>query len=185
VRHVISVLTVVAFAAVSVGRGQAPPMGPPAVRIDQAAGPPGGLVNASFYLVRPADQIGAIAVDVVFQNRFVSFVKAELSGIAEGADAHLTVLPKATGTNKTESTIQLKLSTIEEGGSKQPLPVGGLVRMQFKISDAAKPGTVVDLKVSGTVRKVAAPQTTTNVNGAPGQVIVSEKSIISCFFYMH
>jgi len=155
------------------------------VTLSQTAGAPGLTVSMPLY-VAGADgvRIGTIHLRLTFPKAKVSFDKAELSGLGEGVGIVMTTEQQDAGDS---ASVLLTLTTkAVEGAAREAVPDGPIAHLAFKLAADAKVGEVVTLKPRVSAETLdAPPKTVAGISAPDGQIVVSEPSVSSCFFYMH
>jgi len=153
------------------------------VTMAQSVGPPGGNVAVPIQLVAAEPgQVGSLTLKVHFPSAQLTFTKVEISGLGEAVGAEATAVAKETAG---ETVLELTIAAPEKIGTRTPLPDGPIAHLLFRIARGLKPETVIPLKVhvaAGGARPGAGP---VRVAARDGEIIVSNPSVIGCFFYMH
>lgn len=153
------------------------------VTLAQSVGPPGGNVAVPIQLAAAEPgQVGSLTLKVHFPAAQLTFTKVEMGGLGEAVAAQAAAVAKE---NAGETLLELTIATPEKDGLRTPLPDGPIAHLLFKIASRLKPETVINLKVhvaAGGARTGAGP---VRVEARDGEIIVSNPSVIGCFFYMH
>ena len=153
------------------------------VTIAQSAGPPGGSVAVPIQLAAAEPgQVGSLTLQLRFPAAQLTFTKIEMGGLGEAVGAEAAVVAKEIAG---ETLLELTIAAPEKNGTRTPLPDGPIAHLLFKIASGLTPETVIPLKVhvaAGGARPGAGP---VRVVARDGEIIVSNPSVIGCFFYMH
>lgn len=153
------------------------------VTLAQSVGPPGGSVAVPIQLVAAEpDQVGSLTVKLRFATARLTFTKVEMGGLAEAVGAEATAVAKDTAG---ETLLELTIAVPETNGIRTPLPDGPLADLLFKIALGLKPETVIPLKVEVAAGGARAGAQPIRVGARDGEIIVSNPTVIGCFFYMH
>lgn len=155
----------------------------PRVEITQSAGPPGGTVAVPIRLVdAERAKIGALKVTLRFSAASLTFMKVEVGGLGEAVGAEATAKSERDGP---EIVLEITMATPETGAGREPLPVGPIAQMLFTVAKNLKPETAIRMRVAASgagARDVSEPVA---VAAKDAEIIVSNPTVISCFFYMH
>jgi hypothetical protein len=153
------------------------------ITLSQTSGPPDSDVTVPIYFAGAKGvRAGSLELQVAFPAAPLTFVRGELSGLGEGVGAALEA--KATPGHD-ESTLHVSLST-KGSPSREPVPDGPIAYLVFKLAKSAKPGAVFPLKSKATVRSMDDPPKPIEPVSVPeSQIVVSDPTVTSCFFYMH
>lgn len=143
----------------------------------------GDTVDIPIYLSAPDTiQVGSVVQTISFPKKLLSLTRAQLGLAAEQSQAELRTKTTDAGNNSDLSLVEIAIS------SKEPMKPGVLAYLKFKVSTAAREGTiplkVMDLKAA-TVRggpvQVA--------KGRDGEVAVFNTTeampAVGCFFFTH
>lgn len=155
-----------------------------AVTIGQAKGSPEGQMPLTITLAPGRGvEVGSLSMTIRFPVKPVAFLRVELGGVTQGVGAEAKAEVKE---EKDEAVLLVTIATPEKDGVRAALPQGPLVDLWFKITQDAKPDTVIPLtvvaaKATGTKAGAEAVKIETH----DGQISVSKPIITSCFFYMH
>lgn len=154
----------------------------PRVSLPQSAGPPGGKVAVPIQVTIPDGvEIGQMTLTVRTPAASLAFGSVSLGGLAVGVDM------KAEASTKTDGqdlVLTVVLSTPEEGGKRIPMPAGPIGDLLFTVAKDAVVETGIPLAL--TVKATsAAGGAAVDMQAKDGQVVVSNPSVVTCFFYMH
>lgn len=156
------------------------------VTVSQSAGPPDSKVTVPVYFTPAAGvAVGRLVLDVKVPSALLTFQGAELSGLSEGLGVTADVSQKA-GPDDGSTIVHIVLAAQAQGSSREPLPDGPLVHLAFVVAASVKPGTVIPLEPTATAQTFDdPPRAVEPLVVPPGEIVVSEPGISSCFFYMH
>lgn len=181
----------------TVGAGALPGWGPAAaqdvnaiqeetaarVTFPQSVGPPGGVVSIPVQLAGGrAVKIGALTVTLRFPAARLTFTKAEVGGLGTAVGAKVTARTERQGD---DTVLNLTIATPEVSGARTALPDGPIAQVMFTVAKDLKPETVIALKGEAAAFGLSAAATPVTIPAGDGEIIVSNPSVISCFFYMH
>lgn len=155
----------------------------PRVKIAQSVGPPGGIAAVPIQLAGvESGHIGTLTLKLRFPGNKLTFTKVEVGGLGDSVGAVATTGIQRRGD---ETLLEVTIATPETEGVRAPIPDGPIVQLMFKVAKDLKPETVipVTLEASGVGAKAGAQPV--KVSARDGEIIVSNPSVISCFFYMH
>lgn len=154
----------------------------PRVEVTQSVGPPGGKVAVPVRLVGadPA-QIGSVTLVLSFPASSLTFEKLEIGGLGEAVGATGTSSWERRGANV---ALQVTIETPDRDGNREPLPDGPVAQILFTVARDLEPETVIRMTVEATARPLGAGETIP-IAAKPAEIVVSNPTVISCFFYMH
>jgi hypothetical protein len=156
------------------------------ITISTSSAPPDGQAVLPIYLSVPdAVRVGAIDLKLAFPKAHLSFVKVEPSGLARGVDAILrSELGDDLGVDR--AVVMLRISTIEQGGSREAIPAGPVAHVVFKVDKNARPESTIRLShAARAVTTDTPPRAVRPLAASGGEVVVSSAPVPACFFFMH
>ena len=143
----------------------------------------GDTVDIPVYLTAPDPiKVGSVAQTISFPKKLLSLTRAQLGPAAEQSQAEIRTKTTNASDNSDLSLIEIAIS------SKEPMKAGVLAYLKFKVSTAAREGTirlkVVALKAT-TERGAPLPI----AKGRDGEVAVFNTTeampAVGCFFFTH
>lgn len=154
----------------------------PRVTLVQSVGPPDGIVAVPLQFAGREDRpVASITVTIVVPSS-LTFTKAEIGGLGISAGAEVKTSTERQGA---DTRLQVTISTPEKDTPRLPLPDGPIAQLMFKVAKTMKPETVVPLKVEASGLAVGGTKDPVAVSAGKGEIVVANKTVISCFFYMH
>lgn len=155
----------------------------PRVEISQSVGPPGGRVALPVRLAgAEAAQLGTVKLTLRFPAASLTFEKAEIGGLGFSVDATATAVSESRGSD-VEVTVTLATPKVE--GTRESLLDGPVAQLLFTVAKDLEPETVLRLAVEATGTPVGADARVMPLTAKPAEVVVSNPTVIACFFYMH
>jgi hypothetical protein len=150
------------------------------IDIGSAEGPPSSVVSIAISLTIPADvAIRRFEQDIRFENRWLSYVVAEISPEGTGAGLEVTASADTDSRDRSYSILRLKAT------SQRPLASGAVMNLTFAIDKLAEPGARTVLQNKTRIRREGSDRMS-EIEGKDGQVTVTPAVLIpTCFFYMH
>lgn len=156
--------------------------GAPRVALTQSAGPPGGRVAVPIQLTIPEGvDLGTLSLTIRVPSDSLTFQSLALGGLADGVG--MTAETTST-TEGNDVVLRIRLATPEQGGARVPLPSGPIGDLVFGVSKNAVAETIIRLPVEASA-SAANGGAAVEVQKKDGQVVVSNPSVDTCFFYMH
>ncbi len=156
------------------------------VGFGEGSAPAGSIVTVPVTFSAPdSARIGALAIRLKFLKTQLAFTKIDPSGLATAVDAKVEAQVKP-GAAADTPVLDVTISTLAAGGSRQPIPVGPIAYVTFTIPDGAQAGTAIALESEATALttdtppKKIGPLATTK-----GTIEVAAPGIPPCLFYMH
>lgn len=167
----------------------APPKGT-TISLGSVAGQANSQVSVPVFLTPdpPSLEVGEISATITFNNKEVSFVKAEKGFLLDGAGAAVTVKSQNDSDDPNKSILHLEVVT--KGEHRKPLHDGLVLTLAFQISPEASAGSKLNL----TLEKVSAkdlsapPKAIALLPGNNGDIEVMSKEqapYVACFFFSH
>jgi len=149
----------------------------------KGSGPPNGRAEAGVQLSESGLQIGELSIEIRYPSKLLKFENAVLA--AEAADSQA----KVSGTVKMDgdaAVLEVIIAAPRTGDVRRAFPQGSLADLQFRVADGVEPRTLIPLKVT---KAVAVPTqgdaSQVRLDTRDGQILVSDPTVITCFFYMH
>ena len=153
------------------------------VTFPQSVGPPGGVVSIPVQLTGGESvNIGGLTVTLRFPAARLTFTKAEVGGLGTAVGARVTARTERRGD---ETVLEVTIATPEVSGAKTALPDGPIAQLMFTVAKDLKPETVIALKAEAAALGLTAAAKPVTIPTGDGEIVVSNPSVISCFFYMH
>ncbi len=167
----------------------APPNGT-VISLGSGSGQAKSQVSVPLFLTPdpPSLQVGEISATITFNNKDVSFVKAEKGFLLDSAGAAFEVKSENDPKDPNKSILHLEVAT--KGEPRQPLHDGLVLTLAFQIPAEASAGAKVDLvleKVSANDLS-APPKAIAVLPGKNGTIEVMSKDqapYVACFFFSH
>lgn len=178
--------TLLASAPLGEARAQnpvAPAVRPlPRVTLAQSVGPADGAVAVPLQLAGREDRpLGSITLRISLPES-LTFTSAEIGGLGISIGAEATT---KTGTKGGATVVEVTIAAPPQDGVRPPLPDGPLAQLMFKLAKGLKPETVIPVPFEASGLATGAGAAPVSVSAVPGEIIVANPPVISCFFYMH
>jgi len=155
------------------------------IELVEAYGPPGANITMPVDLrAAPGVQVGRIDLEFAVPRAVVTFARAVLSDLSRSLGVQLTADAKPDEHGRM-SIVRVTLTT-PEAESKRAIANGQVAYLSFRLAETAKPGTVISIKPTVTVRPLDSAETILQPIDVPNsEIMVSSPAAASCFFYMH
>jgi hypothetical protein len=159
---------------------------PTKVTLSQSSAPPDANVVVPVYLAAASGvRIGTLEIQVTYSTRWLTFDRAELSGLSEGVGVELATVEKE-GESQGTKLVLLTLTAKRDDPAPEPIPDGPIANIVFRLAKGTEPGTLIDLVPAVSAWTLNTPPRGVQPITAPrGQIVVSTPGPVSCFFYMH
>lgn len=155
----------------------------PRVTLPQSVGPAGGAVAVPVRLAgADSVEIGVLTVTLRFPAARLTFTKAEVGGLGAAVDARATARTERRGE---DTLLEVTIATPATSGARTPLPDGPIAQLMFTVAKDLKPETVIALNVEAAGLDTVEGAAPVTIAASDSEIIVSNPSVISCFFYMH
>jgi hypothetical protein len=155
------------------------------VTLGESGAPPDSPVTIPVSVATvPGAKLGAVTIRLTFPKDQLTFDKAEPSGLAVAVDAKLRSDVKAASADS--SVLETRVSTIDPGGKRDPIPTGPVAYLSFRIGKAVKSGTTIPLTLVAEMETTdTPPKPIAPVKAETGPLTVADAPVPACFFYMH
>lgn len=143
----------------------------------------GDTVDIPIYLTAPDPvKVGSVVQTISFPKKLLSLTRAQLGPAAEPSQAELRTKTTDAGDNPDLSVIEIAIS------SKEPMKAGVLAYLKFKVSTAAREGTI-PLKLADWKAATVSGGPVQLAKGKDGEVAVFNTTeampAVGCFFFTH
>lgn len=165
------------------GAGSPPPQTAFRVKLPQSVGPAGGTVAVPVQFTgAEAQKTRALNLSVRFPAKSLRFTKVALGGVATSAGLQAAARSRQIGE---DTVLDIAITMAETPHATFGLPDGPLAQIIFTVGKGLKPETVIPLRLTATAAGTASDAKTITLQADDSEIIVSNPSVISCFFYMH
>lgn len=155
----------------------------PRVTVPQSVGPAGGTVAVPIQFAGDESRATArLHLTVRFPAAKLTFSRVEVGGLGASAGAEATARMRRIGN---DTVLDVVIATPDTAGAKLPLPDGPIAQLMFTIGKDLKPETVISFALAATVVGTDPGAKPVAIPLPASEIIVSNPSVISCFFYMH
>ena len=108
-------------------------------------------------------------------------MKVALGGVATSAGVEAAARSRQIGD---DTVLDIAITLGQTSDAKSGLPDGPLAQLIFTVGKDLKPETVIPLRLEATAAETPGASAIT-LQADNSEIIVSNPSVISCFFYMH
>jgi hypothetical protein len=112
----------------------------------------------------------------------LTFKSVEISGQAAAADVEATSNVQTRGP---EAVLEVTVSAPPKDGVRAAIADGPVAQLMFTVAKTLKPETVIPLKLDASGASIKVGGAAVKVGARGSEIIVSNATAISCFFYMH
>jgi hypothetical protein len=155
-----------------------------AARVDmpQSVGPAAGTVAVPIQLSSGGSKIGTLTLRLSFPASQLTFDRVEIGGLGEAVGAQATVKADAAGD---DTRLDITIAAGVKDGARQPLLDGPIAHVMFTLAAHLKSETVVPIAAKASATAATSRAEPVGIRTADTEVIVSDATVVGCFFYIH